>query len=428
MPRKRSHKAVAVAAVLAAVVVLALGGVASAQCPAFALTANPSTTSPDSTVALRATGLHDAYCNPIAGATVTFQVTRPGDATPSPAGEGITGEDGGAEVYWNDTSLYNGYVARATSGAAQASAGFSVAPGRASGTFSVEADPAPHVAGNPVTLSASAIKDAENKPVVNGTIVTFVVTHPDGTTSTYSGTTSGVTSSSNTAGTSATIPGTDNTRAGTYAVAAQADDASSSTTYAVWPGPPVADLTVAADNARVWESATVTISGIPSGAITVELTMTKPDASTYSASTTTIENGASTITVPGRELNQIGTYNLAAAAKDQDGVTIGVGSGSFEVSAGPHEYTDCSSSDDIQGTSELDQGELIPAQEDDPDPDAWHPTVCVAVRDDVVMQPVLFWGGHPVNPASPQKPCGELWVFGENKYDSDGVRGNTTVC
>lgn len=165
----------AVLVVLVAVMGAAVG-VATAQC-AFTLTATPSSAAPDASVLLEAKCLHDAFGNKISGATVTFDVTKP-DGSAAPAQTATTNANGDASTTYTGTSQYGSYSAKASSGAAIASASFSVAPGAPAGTFSLSA-PASPAAGSDLTLTASGIKDANGKPVANGTAVSFKLTRPD---------------------------------------------------------------------------------------------------------------------------------------------------------------------------------------------------------------------------------------------------------
>lgn len=490
----------------------------------FAVAADPANAAPDSTVTLRATGLHDAFCNPIPGATVVFDVTLP-DGSVQPAGQDETDDAGAAEVLWAGTSLYGTYTTEATAGAATTTTDFGVAPGDASGLFAVVPDPLTAVAGTAVVLTASGIVDAAGKPVINGTRVTFSIARPDGATGTCIAETNGVTDSSDDARAVCAISEDDNTRAGSYQVSASAAAATGSTTYRVIPGAPVADLNIAAsdvilsgpgsvdvcripaeatqitlavtkpngdvflagtsdpftdgcasvdlagaqidqagaydveakakdqqqatvgigwgsfdasplevsaDDVFVWQGNVAEICGLPSEATEVLLTMTKPDGSTSPPlDSFVIEEGCASISIPGGQIDQEGSFDLAVDARDDGGDRLGAGQGSFVANLGPHEWFYCRTPADIGPHTDLDQAELTPSPDESPDPEAWHPSMCIATGEDDPLPgpgPLLFWSGHPLSPALPSKPCGELWVAGTQMYDSDTTSGNSSLC
>lgn len=224
------------------IVAIILGGLtlARAGC-AFAVVPSPGSALPRTDIFLSATCLHDASGAPVGGATVTFQVTKPLGGTESLTA--VTDEQGAATVRFIDTHEFGTYGVSASSGLASAASSFAIAPARSSGSFRVLSSPACLTPGQPVSFTATGIKDPGGNPVASDSQVIFEISSPESLTVTpvrftRTGTTNPVATDTDLSSATALFnfkddAGATHTRLGTWTVTAKQGAAQASTTFRV---------------------------------------------------------------------------------------------------------------------------------------------------------------------------------------------------
>lgn len=274
----------------------------------------------------------DQFGNTVSGAAVSLHLE---DSLGGTLDQFCTTDATGAcsvTVDWNGADQpYGEYRLTASSGSvSDGPLAFDAQPGPAATIGSIAPSSSSVPAATSVTITVNNIQAAGPAAAKSGTVINLSVTGPSGTKS-YSGTVSGVDSRADNASVAITIPGADNTTAGSYAVHATADGAMADTTYTVVPGPIVVDLSVTAPDVRVAKPNTVSVSGIPSSATSVELTVTKPSGATLTKTATPSADGTASFALTGAETAELGTYGLSARAKNEFGETVGSGSGSFKT-------------------------------------------------------------------------------------------------
>lgn len=273
----------------------------------------------------------DEFGNTVSGAAVNLHLE---DSLGGTLDQACTTDAGACSVSvdWNAPDQpYGEYRLTASSGSvSDGPLAFDAQPGPAETIGSIAPSSSSVPAATSVTITVNNIRAAGPAAAKSGTGVNLSVIGPSGTKS-YSGTVTGVDSRLDTASVAITIPGADNTKAGSYAVHATADGAMADTTYTVVAGPPVADLIVTAPDVRVEKPNTVSVSGIPSSATSVELTVTKPSGATLTKTVTPSADGTASFALTGAETAELGFYGLGAKAKNAAGETVGGGSGSFKT-------------------------------------------------------------------------------------------------
>jgi hypothetical protein len=286
-----------------------------------------------------ATVLDSATSLPVEGASVVWHHMNDG---PGPCcsdhGPELTDASGTASTtvgYTSGTQDYGIYsvAAEATfagDSVTSTALTFSVGPGDPATIGGVTLSTTNPASGASVNVTVTDIRDSDGHPAKFDTAVTVTVTAPDSTVTAIGATESGGENAGDPLNATATIPGSVNSGGGTYTVdvTTSPGTASASTSYLV----PITLTLANPATIALGQFANVNVSGIPAGANSLSIQVTRPNSSTFTKAPLTYTAGGATGTFrldPG-ELTLVGTYQLLVTAKN-GATTLGVGTGSLQV-------------------------------------------------------------------------------------------------